>query len=71
MWSEYPVGCGPAGVPLNHNEPVERGFALRQHEYIQTKISQRAVTKGRPRLPEVNEGKRSPGAQDYAKNQII
>eukprot|EP00974_Lingulodinium_polyedra_P022092 2134095-Lingulodinium_polyedra.AAC.1 len=37
-------------------EPVTHGFALHQHEYVQTKLFNRAVTKGRPSLPEVDEG---------------
>eukprot|EP00974_Lingulodinium_polyedra_P032716 3149121-Lingulodinium_polyedra.AAC.1 len=37
-------------------EPVMHGFALHQHAYVQTKLANRAVTKGRPSLPEADEG---------------
>eukprot|EP00974_Lingulodinium_polyedra_P053949 5187562-Lingulodinium_polyedra.AAC.1 len=33
-------------------EPTSEGFALHQHKYAQSKLNSRAVTKGRPSLPE-------------------
>ena len=38
-------------------EPIETGWYLHQHEYLEGKLRQRGVTTGRPGLPEVIEGK--------------
>eukprot|EP00974_Lingulodinium_polyedra_P008357 796981-Lingulodinium_polyedra.AAC.1 len=52
-----PPGSGPAGLPINHNRASGKGLCpLHQHGYIQTKLANRRVTKGRPNLPEVEEG---------------
>ena len=46
-------------------EPIKDGFALHQHEYVQTKLANRAMTKGRPNRPQVDGGHVCPVTQEY------
>eukprot|EP00974_Lingulodinium_polyedra_P104266 10091931-Lingulodinium_polyedra.AAC.1 len=46
-----------------------KGLSFHQHEYIQTKLANRAVSKGRPSLPEVDEGSICPVTQEYKRTE--
>ncbi len=46
---------------------TEMGLRLHQIEYLKTKLSQRNITKGRPNLPEVQEGTVCPVSPEYKK----
>eukprot|EP00974_Lingulodinium_polyedra_P031189 3001099-Lingulodinium_polyedra.AAC.1 len=50
-------------------EPIRQGFALHQHDYVQSKLNNRAMTKGRPNLPEVGEGHACSVSQMYKKTK--